>query len=165
MELKELKRYLGTGVKFMLSQTGIFNIDGEGGAPYPAYGLLDLVDIVITEKGYEVELIHKSGWGIGLIEPDEFTLALHPLSDLAKPCLEGGKVPIKELSRIFGGHDFDEHDLAKVVLLTEGCRCIDILGFPLKFIEKLYEWHFWLGDQSRFKEDIVDINNLPQCKK
>lgn len=96
---------------------------------------------------------------------------MRPLSDLTRPCLEGGKIPIVELAKTvrpenwFLNHDmadsgrmyfaFDGHSfwLEDSQENTEWCN-------QLQLFQQLYKWHFWLGDQSEFGKSIIDINTL-----
>lgn len=101
---------------------------------------------------------------------------LHPLSDLTLPCLEGGKIPIVELA-----NNYRENEEWRVLSSKMFCLAVNKYGFvfdidtneisfsidecaisnQLPFFNWLYEHHFWLGDQSRFGQDIIDINTLP----
>jgi len=189
MEINKLKGYLGTGVKFMLSQTGIFNMDCEHQVPQEALDVLELTNILINDKGYEVELTHENGWSIGFIEPSEFNIILRPLSDLTKTCLEGGKVPIEELTNIvFSDWECDENEASVLNSIEEDdfeIRCTHIESWCsfifhkkinsfstwidgegvcpcrelLLVIEKLYEWHFDIHGLIE-KKEAIDINTL-----
>ena len=114
-----------------------------------------------------------------------------PLSDLYKPCLECGKVPIVELGNMLGFHNLERYEDNKVVeygwtsgyyeedsetfilawsesLQTLGIWLEECSGEPiqqilnLKALNWLYAHHFWLGDQSEFGKSIIDINTLNQ---
>ena len=112
-----------------------------------------------------------------LIRKREGKLILFPLSDLTKPCLKGGGVPIVELANIaFTNHEWKlngrepfavsqkygivfEFDAAYGIFLRDdSANAID----QLSLFNWLYEHHFWLGDQDRFGEDIININSLKQ---
>lgn len=116
---------------------------------------------------------------------------MHPLSDLTRPCLEDGKVPIVELAKMaYENICHINENFDSIALLSEG-DSYGIIGFyskervaltfdkelswnefalsidsskmmlnQLLLFNWLYEHHFWLGDQSRFEQDIIDINTL-----
>lgn len=116
---------------------------------------------------------------------------LRPLSDLTKPCLEGGKVPIVELGNMLGFHNLERYEDNKVVeygwtsgyyeedsetyilawsesMQTLGIWLEECNGEPiqqilnLKALNWLYAHHFWLGDQAEFGKTIININTLKQ---
>lgn len=90
-------------------------------APYLAYGLN-------TNEGVLVGLTNWVGWcgvfkdtqgerhvPISAIKP-----IFRPLSDLVKPCLEGGKIPIVELAKIAYGNIFHiNEDFTSEEVLSE----------------------------------------------
>jgi len=111
-----------------------------------------------------------------LARPMNFKYIMHPLSDLTKPCLEGGKIPIMEMSGYsdilglsFVSTGYDHKTLGFYALFQVG---VDYLRFDLPADKSmrlcdadwLYAHHFWLGDQSRFGQDIIDINTLNNQK-
>lgn len=85
-------------------------------------------------------------------EFDFYKPILRPLSDLAKPCLEGGKVPIDELRNM--GFYFDPD------FWLEDDGEINTDNWSYSCVLKLHEWKFWTGKQNRFRKDIIDINKL-----
>jgi len=112
---------------------------------------------------------------------EEIKPFLRPLSDLTKPCLPDGKIPIVELAKISSSiYNYDEAYQDDNVIISQdggssrfilnihsmsfyiqnGYGDIDIANHQLQLFQKLYEWHFWLGNQSRFGQDIIDINTL-----
>jgi hypothetical protein len=84
-----------------------------------------------------------------------------PSSDITKEIKINGKkfIPIEEITAIVRyklsvSINFDGN------LVFKGERSY-LFGFELKNIyDLLFSWHFWLGDQSRFGRDIIDINTL-----
>lgn len=102
---------------------------------------------------------------------------LRPLSDLTKPCLEGGKVPIVELAKIAYPDEewsLDAHNNCVGVKdryifayeYNEYSFTLDTITdyaaplSQLQLFQQLYKWHFWLGDQSEFGKSIIDINTI-----
>ena len=78
-----------------------------------------------------------------------FKPILRPLSDLTKPCLEGGKVPIVELEEMFGQTLKTDESMHLIQPIT--CE-------PYILIRKLFEWHFDIhGLIPRY---AIDINTL-----
>lgn len=73
--------YLPYNLMFKLSEVGIFNIDSEYSKPKECYGDLKITNISISDI-IEFELEHKNGWGIGLIELEEFEPILKPIKSL-----------------------------------------------------------------------------------
>ena len=110
-----------------------------------------------------------------------FKPIMHPLSSLTKPVLEGGKTPIEVLLDIESGSNWSNSDY----LITENGvgewwtrikNSNTVFGYnkdngfymmvnfnfkyvhnQLQLFQKLYQWHFWLGDQSFF-EDVIIID-------
>ncbi len=108
-----------------------------------------------------------------------FKPIMHPLSSLTKPVLEGGKTPIEVLLDIESGSNWSNSDY----LITENGvgewwtrikNSNTVFGYnkdngfymmvnfnfkyvhnQLQLFQKLYQWHFWLGDQSFFDDGII----------
>jgi hypothetical protein len=123
---------------------------------------------------------------IDAYEENSFKPIFHPLSDLTKPCLEGGKIPIVELAIMSTKSEnfYDYIDMGQdrsaffvTTIIANGeftfsyCSYMDsfykededttiIASKQLQLFQWLYQHHFWLGDQSRFGQDIVDVNSL-----
>jgi len=113
-----------------------------------------------------------------LVEIEERKPILRPMSDLYKPCLEDGKIPIVELARIaFRGSGYD------VELFKDECRGFSesstipfrynkTYGFTkyyngnthpsprqLELFHNLYEWHFDI--HGLIELDLaIDINTI-----
>jgi hypothetical protein len=114
---------------------------------------------------------------------ENYKLCLRPLSDLTKEIeIEGEKiVPIVELAKIAFPNSKYELDGFHVNLghgysfyfdyTVNSFNCLKDYNdktyngscfVPRQFelFQKLLEWHFWIGDQSKFGQDIIDINTL-----
>ena len=110
---------------------------------------------------------------------------LRPLSDLTKPCLEDGRTPIVELGLIAcrkpkWNITLDEYNRCYIGTETNPFKYIfrysekenyfycthvraskyRVVPYQLELFQWLYKNHFWLGDQSRFGQDIIDINSI-----
>jgi len=90
---------------------------------------------------------------------------LRPLSDLIKPCLKGGKVPIdcinEELVKINGYAKFDYlgyKDYCHRFIYYDETHAQ--FALPYFIVKMMLKWHFWLGDQSEFGKSIIDINTI-----
>lgn len=169
LSISELKGYLGTGLKCHVMGEWVEGTE-DNDTPTPIVATLGGLK---TERVEWVDLDTDQSSYYFVID-DVFPI-LHPLSDLTKPCLEGGKVPIIELLKL--KHPYNDYN-SKYGEISIGdgfpSACYsyranfsimlntnDVKNWHNWIVEKLYEWHFWIGDQSRFKEDIVDINTLP----
>jgi hypothetical protein len=168
MELNEIKHYLGTGLKMWSDEEFPFG-----------------------ESEFDRHTIELQHWNITGATVGKLKPILRPLSDLIKPCLEGGKIPIVELAKIAYDNIFhiNEDFYTKEVLSEsenfgviayydkervsftvqkecswfEFCFYVDGSELHLNKLELfnwLYEHYFWLGDQSRFEKDIIDINSV-----
>lgn len=133
------------------------------------------INVYKESKSIFASIAHDNGCRYGLTL-DEFKPLLHPLTDLYKPCLEDGKIPIVELAKLCKititlNYDYEDYvfaDLVNSPYSDEGWifdvkdGIIGIYSFDDKFsglseciinlttvevLEKLSEWHF-------------DINNL-----
>lgn len=86
------------------------------------------------------------------INTEDVNLILRPLSDLTKPCLEGGKIPMKELSKMLDmnivEHCFIEQN-PTLIVFTARYPCI-------KF---MYKHHFDIHGLIE-KGYAVDINSI-----
>lgn len=149
MELKELVPYL----------------------PYKTTLEIDGMKTSLHAIDFGVQMVNF-GWG-NAKEKDEFKVYLRPLSDLTKPCLEEGKTPIVELANEMGhgvkwniskGGNFAEDQYGRLFEVSTGILSFyiddNVVMDQLPLFNWLYEHHFWLGDQSRFGQDIIDINTL-----
>lgn len=147
-------------------------------APYLPYGVKCLTPICHGKGNYGPLLLsglikNYSRFYVGEdfcnCEFDQIKLILRPLSDLTIEIEHSGKefVPIVEICNMIGLHIEPSQlevkgTFIKVHLLNEPYVLIDTSNFNLKIeqFQKLFEWHFWLGDQNRFGQDIIDINTL-----
>lgn len=150
--------------------------------------------VLYSHNGNVAELMpYHLGMHLKNIERgDDWKLVLRPLSDLVKPCLDGGKIPIVELTtiakiedgftRITCHNNFGSFDVMayfeggridtlsyepkfkcfEFIRHTRDLGTFDIIGGlnQLKLFEQLHQWHFFLGDQSLFGKEIIDINTL-----
>ena len=82
---------------------------------------------------------------------------LHPLSDLTKEIDHNGEkfVPLNKIEQLFtveitseGNGNFE---MASILL--------GALELPYCIVQKLFEWHFWIFDQSYFDEGIIINKN------
>lgn len=178
LELKDLKNYLGTGLKFMSELDKPFDEYGDNPI-WTSDGVQKLFGdyCATTIENNDAYPIHKC------------VFAFHPLADLTKPCLEGGKIPIVELAKMSFMYDesemynFEKQYVDGEFVIAEcgnefrvvfdgksfwqqsGCGNIRIANNQHQLFEQLYSWHFWLGDQTYFEKGIiVDINSLDQEK-
>jgi hypothetical protein len=102
---------------------------------------------------------------------------MRPLSDLTNEIEVNGEkfVPIVELAKIaFPLYKWILNEECNFAMTKEDVYFDfnyhyylfdfdgDYLLDQLKLFQKLYEWHFWLGDQERFGKDIININSLKQ---
>jgi len=120
---------------------------------------------------------HWSPLDGGLIE--NYKLVLRPMSDLYKPCLEGGKIPIVELAKIardvmqyiiknnvvlfssenadyefsFANNCFQLYTMYKEADISF-CTPLNQLGL----FQKLFEWHFNVFNLP--EELFIDINTI-----
>lgn len=186
MELKELKGYLGYGLKCHTSGEYVKgNEDAETPTP-----------LVVTLMGIKQDAYSGKTWAD--LESDQYSDScciedvfphLHPLSDLTKPCLAGDKIPIIELAKIIA--DIHNDDLDAKWGYTDNGRIIVRTPWDLriemfykteticwavynqhkcteertknqsKAIDKLYEWHFDIHGLIE-KKEAIDINTLNQ---
>jgi hypothetical protein len=171
VQLKEISGYLPYNLKCKIQKGIIASLGG----------------ITVVNNYWEFVAVFE---GYGEYGSATFKPILRPLSDLVKPCLEDGKIPIVELAKI---EDLlpseririDENGdiICRLFLNKDNKRILTPVHFMYdlkegvfkitcdtwhqmsvltqkQLQEKLYEWHFWLGDQDRFGKDIIDINTL-----
>lgn len=117
--------------------------------------------VLYSHNGNVAELMpYHLGMHLKNIERgDDWKLCLRPLSDLIKPCLDGGKVPIEELEELeqcYVGDNF----MGLIIEQKEDHEFIYVTDVSDNLIDKLQQWHFFLGDQSLFEKEIIDINTL-----
>lgn len=142
-------------------------------------GERNTINPIISKKDYDTNEIPLSLLLFSSTRKTEdipVKILLRPLSDLYKPCLEGGKIPIVELAKLCKititlNYDYEGHIFADLVnspysdeswIFDVKDGMIRIYPFDYTFsglndcminlttieaLEKLYEWHF-------------DINNL-----
>jgi hypothetical protein len=100
--------------------------------------------------------IRKSAYLLENIDKWEFKLILRPLPDLNKEIeIEGEKIiPGEVLSEMIDeehmGYNDHYFDYEKNKYIIEDPRFE-----PYFIVQQLLEWHFWIGDQSRFGQDII----------
>ena len=157
MELKEIAPYLAHGLKW----------DLQGLKQFTMSGLTETT--LYTEEGTVLN------WRKQKDLPQALFPILRPLSDLAKPCLECGKIPIIELLKakypdrpIIGR--YSEIEISKSgypsawykYSAPHEIKVNTSFFFDCEYwvVQWLYEHHFWLGDQNRFGQDIIDINTI-----
>lgn len=117
--------------------------------------------VLYSHSGNVAELMpYHLGMHLKNIERgDDWKLVLRPLSDLIKPCLKGGKVPIEELEELeqcYVGINF----IGLIIEQKVDHEFIYVTDVSDKLLDKLHQWHFFLGDQSLFGKEIIDINTL-----
>ena len=138
-------------------------------APYLPYGLHGFV--VTNRANFEVEIV---GWNYNTLKTspsihgythcpfEQFQPILHPLSDLVKPCLSEGKIPIVELAKIA----FKKPDY---VAWMEDGNCL--VGYKSKSPSYLFSWSkshcsfsvmdlFYSGSKWRANKDTFCSNQL-----
>lgn len=88
---------------------------------------------------------------------------LRPLSDLTKPCLEGGKVPIEELEEEIGVRNWCEAYYVALDSLIENVNSVRISELiqrmPYEFIKIFLKWHFDIHNLIE-QGYAIDINTL-----
>ena len=155
----------------------------EAFAPYLPYGVFVKTDY---DSVFKMGIVNNISFSrtIDVIIENDYKPILYPLSDLTKPCLKGGKVPIVELAKIISNEDnwILEDDIAikhinrydyyalhfdpnmmffSYEMWSEENCIIPDKKFNQKLVfDQLYMWHFWLGDQSEFGKSIIDINTI-----
>lgn len=149
---------------------------------YLPYDLQAIVKIKGKEQKLSVKYYHVWEW---LSKNIESKPILRPLSDLTKPCLEGDKVPIEELGKIYepegsfeegyfgwntatGGDDYQDYyyvinDKLKVEIWCgnpeDGGYCTVEENLPLESYQWLYKNHFDIHNLIG-RGYAIDINTL-----
>ena len=146
LKLEELKNYLGTGLEVVLGKTKRDLTAVSLDSPYV---------FVTAWKGSR----EKQMCGLESIKP-----IMYRLSDLDKMIPELGFVPIEELKQYAPlgrnfGFAFEKDDLGLIGYRTPESWLDPVLH--LRLFEKLFEWHFWIFDQSYFDEGLI-IDKLKQ---
>lgn len=163
LELKDLKHYLGTGLKF-----------GKEGQAYHEFEMAG----IINEFVVSTNSTHRR---IGKYKP-----LMLPLSALTEP-LPDGSIPIVELAKMISNendwHFNSDNNLAEKYVCADNfylfeflesdfcfryemwseneCLVSDKKFNQLMVFEYLYANHFWLGDQSLFETgEIIDKRTL-----
>jgi hypothetical protein len=127
LELNQLKNYLGTGLDVLLGSTKRDLTAVSLDSPYV---------FVTAWKGSR----EKQMCGIESIKP-----IMHRLSDLDKMIPELGFVPIVEIKK---RTKFSKSDFSSLIQ-NQGKFTSFIT------INMLFEWHFWIFDQSYFEEGLI----------
>ncbi len=136
-------------------------------------------DIIVGMFHNSLDFENWSPLDLGKLE--NYKIVLHPLSDLKKPCLEGGKIPIVELAKIesrdrnwvlgkigfvewycsYGKFTFNITIFQGRILSVNHClnmkhvQCNNIV----EIFQKLYEWHFDIYGLIE-RGEAIDINTL-----
>lgn len=182
MELKEIALYYAHKLKCQL-----FNTKHDGSLEYERDGELVAIQKQTENHNpltFRYRISENSKWTTELCYLySEVKPIMHPLSDLVKPCLEGGNIPIVQLAKIaqfninFTGGEWictgtlpiaKNGDLKFLLCQTLFYGTIEgdhknhnnQIYNQIDLFNWLYEYHFWLGDQLRFGKDIIDINTL-----
>jgi len=162
VELKHLASYLPYKLKIKRGERNLVMNTGQGSSTH-------WVGISAVIKWYNSDMISKP------------IPILRPLSDITKPCLDGGLIPIVELVKITMG--VDSIKVKKLEINKDGAfilfnddfvfaYCIeksfgmyDFNGkiytpaFQLRLFEKLFEWHFDI--YGLIEQGLaIDINTL-----
>lgn len=88
---------------------------------------------------------------------------LRLLSDLTKEIEINGEkfIPVDKLQELFDGDYTGCFLTTEPIDFNDGGTCTDDPQYwPYCVVQKLLEWHFWIGDQDRFGKDIIDLNTL-----
>ena len=148
MTLNEAKNYLGTGAE-------VLRPDNK-----TRLKVMGIIDDPARKDNFLYQFMERGDITYG--DPERSKLLCRPLSDLVLPCLEEGKIPKIELELKFNPFLFDlvdDNGKTKLCVFYNGDN--DVVIDELNEIsEWLYSHHFWLGDQSRFGQDILDINSI-----
>lgn len=94
-----------------------------------------------------------------------FKIILHPLSDLTKPCLEGGKIPI-DLFDVYEEDNFEYTDIKtyhEIENIAKHGIIHDVKWLPYGVVEQLLKWHFDVFGLIE-KRYAIDINTLNSSK-
>lgn len=153
--LADLCARLPYGVKFKLTDIGIFNMDAEYGVNPKAYKPMNMTNFYhcSTDPRFEVE--EDSGYGVGEIEIDEFVPILFPLSSVAQEITIAGEmfIPMEKLFCEEGFTtklEFDTFYIHATMTDDEDPKSDEVdhwlwfdetSNFPLWVIEKLNQWH------------------------
>lgn len=92
---------------------------------------------------------------------DIYKIVLRPISDLNKPCLEGGKVPI-DLFDVYEENNFEFTDIQTYRLIVDIAKhgiTHDVKWLPYGVIQQLYKWHFDIHGLIE-QGYAIDINTL-----
>ena len=154
MELKEIQNYLAYGVKY------IFHTSYNGGTN-KLETIVGLGDSFVTYRDSSSKCVD--------ICLSESKLILRPLSDLTKPCLEGGKIPIEELKEIAGYPEKFRFNGTDFVFEFEGDLSYDggyefekttqCCSNQLELFSWLFEHHFDVFGLIS-KGEAIDINTI-----
>lgn len=147
---RELACYVGTGVKVRILQNGKLRTDRElDGA------LLDAIIWNQTKQRFP-ELTHK--------------LILRPPSDLTKPCLEGGKVPIEvlfELCTKLQNKEFSHIDIKETFIEIYNLESGDFMKiFTDRVTINSYDVVNWLHENHFDTQNLIgrklaiDVNTI-----
>lgn len=143
MKIEEIAPYLPYGVKMIFEKSG--KIIALHGLQCVGSANLSYADY---ERHYDSTI-----WN--------FKLILHPLSDLTKPCLPNGNIPI-DFFDIYEEDNFEYTDIKTYRLIESISKnniIHDIKWLPYGVVEKLFEWHFDVFDLIE-KGEAVDVNTL-----
>jgi len=142
--------------------------------------------VMYSHNGNMAELMpYHLGMHLKNIERgDDWKLVLRPLSDLVKPCLEDGKIPILKLLDIHTGAKWSNTEYVEIhnspfewgahmgrywfvyseqdgfLFSDNNLKSFSKVRNQAKLFDKLQQWYFFLGDQSLFEKEIIDINTL-----
>jgi len=110
---------------------------------------------------------------------EDIKLILRPMSDIYKPCLDGGKIPIVELAKMSIFYDSVSEPQTRIginndcVILDYGItgtlfilwdninkqlRCGNSMFVSFEIFQKLFEWHFNVFNLP--EELFIDINTI-----
>lgn len=146
-----------------MSETGLLNIDSEFEKPKEAYDVLNISNVVLSEK-VELELTHDNGWSIGLIELDEIkSILLSPIYMIREVSYNKKiVVPLIECANILLKHISIEH-----ISISPYGNSIDIEAyrglykFGYGFCKEMY-MYFYLtkGNTTYTLENQVEVFRL-----
>jgi hypothetical protein len=152
LELNQLKNYLGTGLAFHLmfdsheEYNDLCEYDGfneafSKGALWEFVGWSDIT-IPLGDGEFDSELLKYGGIYRG--NYGDSKPIMYRLSDLDKMIPELCFVPIEELLKI-----------ANTQISGEPLDSNQMMLNKLDLFQKLFEWHFWIFDQSYFDEGLI----------
>ncbi len=148
LELKHLQNYLSSKLKCHCM--GEFTKESE----YTDNQIPEVLEVTSLNDTY-VDVND----GFCQFEYFEVTPILHPLSDLIKPILPDGKIPIDELFIMYGGGVSPKGKKSWKTSMYENVLYSPADTLSHGLIKHLHEWHFAVDLPEG---SWIDVNSLPE---